>query len=390
MARQPRMDDPGTWGRKTVRVRRSDGSHQVCKDARAVPLSFGLIVWYATAGIMLYFRHLHKNWVAMTKKGVFAVYRAMCHILDNQIEEIPTIEQVRDAIRDLPIELKLTEARQLIEAGVLDLRRTLYEQLDKLGSVINPDKLKARRQMRMMILVTDSMGRLNIGVLLCRQVSAIDKLEERIESLKRMHLRVQYKRQVLIMLIGACETTLENIRALYATLSHVVTNISESQSDRNREANEREFNRLSTRVELELRKLTLQPYLRTARHLTREITQIRSEVKAGFFSRALKIVERGRASIALKQIQRPLELAILHVQRAADNGGNMDEELRDRLIAGLSRVITILKNIYDDDFERRVRRKSLPHVLRVLSLLQLPKPLYDEIRQEIDLALESI
>lgn len=381
-----RLDDPRTWSTRTIRVRKGKKEYEQYRDVQVVPLSRGMIGWIDAKGRMVYFRHSIRNWVVMLMAGVFAAYRAFCHILDNQIEEMPKVEQVRNAIRDLPIELRLIDATSLIEYGVLDMKRTIYEQLDVLGAVLDANKVEATKHMRLLALMRDSRNRVNIGVLLCRQVTAVDRLEARCEALKHMHLRVQYKRQVLMMLIGANEQTLERVRLQYDELYDTIRLLANSKTDRERATPLRALSRITAAIMMNLDKLTLQPYLRTARHLVKEIRLIRIEVTASSWKRAQRIADRGRVSIAIKQLQKPMELAILHVMRAARNGP-MDPALLEQLRAGLQRVVDIFRRMYDDDFELKVRDEALLHARQALLLLSLPDPPYLEIRQEIDQAL---
>jgi len=127
--------------------------------------------WTDKAELYQYFHPVHRRWRCYDL-GIFALQRSLLYALtDNEQIKIPTIGQLQTFCRIKNVEISLLEGNTLIQ---LEKIAGQFEQLWKfLKAKRNQPLVKSKIQLSFFLLLHDSLGRVNIGVLRVR-LAAID------------------------------------------------------------------------------------------------------------------------------------------------------------------------------------------------------------------------
>lgn len=291
----------------------------------------------------------------LVRHGLYALRRMLRHMEHTHAQELPTLEQVEDACRELGltfIDLNVTNVKS---HGAKIAQARLQAFIDALGNVLNQDKVDAKEQLTRIIILDyrDSKGRVNSGVVMCRTATAADRLQQRINSIRSMDAWITFYGAIVERLIAEVE---HHLREAKRYLDLFITWVYKEDF---RMTNTKRVQYYFDEYQHHVDRLALKPYLRAAKHLREEITKILTFAREGRFIREAAIEgTNSLMSLLLLSFRSPFERIKLHLRRASE-GFNLTASLEARIIVELMTIEAQTAKVNDEQFKQPIKERLL-------------------------------
>lgn len=170
----------------------------------------GKIVMDPETEYLYWFDASRDRWCCV-KDGIFSLYRMLAMMLLTHEHELPNLKDIEAVATNMHASLSvvtLANSDQQKGAILPAIRFAVY----KLANIIDENKVRGRSQFHAMALWVDSKGRVNSGVLMCRNVTAQDHIRARIKSIRSMEPWLVFYMKKIGEIIRSMQETLQLCR----------------------------------------------------------------------------------------------------------------------------------------------------------------------------------
>ncbi|MBU0596808.1 hypothetical protein KKA94_01455 [Patescibacteria group bacterium] len=325
------------------------------------------------------------SWSKVTG-GIYRVWRMFGYMaLGYENKEIPILEKIERECKDLRINFKLLSTDEE-EQEVF--RTRLNSLLLGLARVQDEDKVQAKNQIEHCVLLKDSIGRLNIGVLRCRTTSSIKKLEKRVGKIGRIEPRVVRYQRKLLYFIGSLERlnrdALETIRtAIRLVYNHSIDDKKNHDAIWDAITSARQY----------IEEMNLKPFLNSRPHLLADATEALSHLKNRDDKDLRSVLKKIREALFLKNTRGALESAqadiTLGIRFHSDVTHEIIESAQKRI--GWARKVAL--DVDETGFKNPVCKRLiglLSRARKILDKTDLQPSDYKEVKKFVAEALKLI
>lgn len=347
--------DPTNW--EADEIYYPSPHHKNCTrlEVEVLPQLRGKIV-IDKAGDFYYYNREKRRWYKVDH-GIFSLYRCICYMLDTHGGELPTLEDIQKVCRSGHIELVELTGKNFTDSWAVELQQRLSDRATLLRRVVDEHKKSAHDEIALVATFRDSQGRVNNGVLMCRTLKALEELEHRVANIASMAPWLQYYRRALIEYIEHLERVLAGCATYLDQLS--------------KEKNPKKAGVILSQYAKFVKQLSLKPYIHQQKYLVDDLEVMVRLLKEGEISEINTMARISLNGVRIMMMRKPIELMMLHVTRAADEG-HMNPALLIRVRRWINRAVsTLIPSISDEGFKQPVMDDLYARLREVQKLLML-------------------
>lgn len=367
--------DPTNWEADEIYYPSPHHKNCIRLEVEVLPQLRGKIV-IDKAGDFYYYNREKRRWYKV-EHGIFSLYRSLCYMLDTHQGELPLLEDIQNVCRAGHIELVDLTTQNFADSWAIELQQRLSDRASLLRRVVDEHKKSAHDEIALVATFLDSKGRVNSGVLMCRTIKALEELERRVANIGSMAPWLQYYRTALI----------EYIEHLERVLGGCATKLDELSKEKNLKRAAAILSQYAKFV----KQLSLKPYIHQQKYLVDDLEVMVRLLREEDIQEINTMARISLNGVRIMMMRKPIELMMLHVTRAADEG-QMNPALLIRVRRWVNRAVnTLVPSISDQGFKQPVMDDLFARLREVQKLLMLQShPDFPAVKVALDQTLVLI